>query len=162
MRARALPRSCVRTAGPSSGVPAASAATRRYVGNAAPHVASSRTLPWTWPPEHQASSRDSWASLRNRTSTCVPLSDEPVSTENPLLGVAQSSDATLPRQLTSVVPPTRPKVRAGGGVAPGLLVAGAAGTGAVLGGAGEGDRSLVGIGDAGVNEDGDGLSRLDA
>ena len=126
-------------------------------------MASSRTLPWTWPPEHQASSRDSWVSLRNRTSTCVPLSDEPVSTANPLLGVAQSSDATLPRQLTSAVPPTSPKVRAaGGGVAAGLLVAGAVGAGGVLGGAGEGDRSPVGVGDAGFEEDGDGLRRLDA
>src|SRR5437867_4881158 len=159
MRARASPRSCVRTAGPSSGVPAASAATRRYVGNAAPHVASSRTLPWTWPPEHQASSRDSWVSLRNRTSTCVPLSDEPVSTANPLLGVAQSSDATLPRQLTSAVPPTRPKVRAtGSGVATGLAV----GTGEVAGGVGEGDGAVAGVGDGAVDEDGEEPDRRDA
>ena len=120
-------------------------------------------LPWTWPPEHQASSRDSWVSLRNRTSTCVPLSDEPVSTANPLLGVAQSSDATLPRQLTSAVPPTRPKVRAaGGGVAAGLLVAGAVGTGVVLDGAGEGDRSVADVGDGAGAEDGEELDRRDA
>ena len=116
-------------------------------------------LPWTWPPEHQASSRDSWASLRNRTSTCVPLSDEPVSTENPLLGVAQSSDATLPRQLTSAVPPTRPKVRAtGSGVATGLAV----GTGEVAGGVGEGDGAVAGVGDGAVDEDGEEPDRRDA
>ena len=126
-------------------------------------MASSRTLPWTWPPEHQASSRDSWVSLRNRTSTCVPLSDEPVSRANPLLGVAQSSDATLPRQLTSAVPPTRPKVRAaGGGVAAGLFVAGAVGKGEVAGGAGEGDGAVAGVGDGAVDEEGEGLDRRDA
>jgi hypothetical protein len=102
-------------------------------------------------------------SLRNRTSTCVPLSDEPVSTANPLLGVAQSSDATLPRQLTSAVPPTRPKVRAAGGwVGAGLLVAGAVGMGVVLGGAGEGDGAVVGVGDGAVDEDGEELDRRDA
>src|SRR5262245_64988863 len=85
------------------------------------HDVSSRTLACTWPAAHHASKRDSCVSLRNLTSTCAPPSDEPVSTQNPLFGVAHLSDICPPVQLRFAVPPMRANVRlvvagCGGGV----------------------------------------------
>lgn len=83
------------------------------------------------PDAHQASSRDSWVALRNRTSIVAPPFSVEVSTQNPLLGVAQFSATELSLQLNWVVPPTRVKVRVlvvccgGGGVGAGDLGGGA-------------------------------------
>ncbi len=43
-----------------------------------------------------------------------------------------------------------------------MLVAGAAGTGVVAGGVGEGDGAVAGVGDGAVDEDGEELDRRDA